>query len=296
MLFSVFESWMNHEHKTAGYLDDWMVKTVSYMTFGSSLSGIGSSVVASGMVKVAGYTAPFDVALGLLIVTFILIKVTWKENYGDRQITTGGNFAMGWVTLTSSSRLLLLGVTQSFFEGTMYCFIFSWTPILEETSFEGDIPHGIIFACFMVAMMLGSFIYQYLIKKMRSEAILKYACVVSGIALVAPAITSSHNVIFLSFCLYETCVGVYFSGMGYLRSMCIPNEMRSTIMNLYRVPLNLFVVIILINISSLSHSKLSSIFLLGLMVAASSYAYLEKMSSSQDLSKVNTEDDQDSKV
>ena len=43
---------------------------------------------------------------------------------------------------------------QSLFEGSMYTFVFLWTPALSP---DGEhLPHGMIFACFMVSSMAGS--------------------------------------------------------------------------------------------------------------------------------------------
>ena len=43
---------------------------------------------------------------------------------------------------------------QSLFEGSMYTFVFLWTPALSP---KGErLPHGMIFACFMVASMAGA--------------------------------------------------------------------------------------------------------------------------------------------
>ena len=51
-------------------------------------------------------------------------------------------------------RVGLLGAMQSLFEGSMYTFVFLWTPALSP---DGEhIPHGMIFACFMVSSMAGS--------------------------------------------------------------------------------------------------------------------------------------------
>ena len=50
--------------------------------------------------------------------------------------------------------LLLLGTIQSTFEAAMYTFVFMWTPALTPPGGEA-IPHGSIFACFMLACMLG---------------------------------------------------------------------------------------------------------------------------------------------
>lgn len=47
-----------------------------------------------------------------------------------------------------------MGAIQSLFEGSMYTFVFLWTPALSPN--DEDIPHGFIFATFMLSSMLGS--------------------------------------------------------------------------------------------------------------------------------------------
>jgi MFS transporter, MFS domain-containing protein family, molybdate-anion transporter len=52
----------------------------------------------------------------------------------------------------------------------------------------------------------------------------------------------------LSFMVFEACVGLYFPSIGTLRSQYIPEANRSTIMNLFRVPLNFLVVVVLLKV------------------------------------------------
>ena len=40
-------------------------------------------------------------------------------------------------------------------------------------------------------------------------------------------------------CCRQLAVGMYFPSMGYLRSQVIPEEQRASIMNWFRVPMNL---------------------------------------------------------
>jgi len=47
---------------------------------------------------------------------------------------------------------------------------------------------------------------------------------------------------YASFLLFELCVGVYFPMSGTLKGSIVPEESRSAIYNLYRVPLNCIVV------------------------------------------------------
>lgn len=66
----------------------------------------------------------------------------------------------------------------------------------------------------------------------------------------------------LGFCVFESCVGIFWPSIMKMRSQYIPEEARSTIMNFFRVPLNIFVCIVLYNVrkfissSSLSGKKL----------------------------------------
>ena len=49
----------------------------------------------------------------------------------------------------ADQKIALLGAMQSLFEGSMYTFVFLWTPALSP---HGEhLPHGMIFACFMVS-------------------------------------------------------------------------------------------------------------------------------------------------
>ena len=53
--------------------------------------------------------------------------------------------------------------------------------------------------------------------------------------------------VFASFLMFELACGIMFPTYGSLRSLYIPDEHRTTIMNIYRIPLNVFVVVILLN-------------------------------------------------
>ena len=48
----------------------------------------------------------------------------------------------------ADQKIALLGAMQSLFEGSMYTFVFLWTPALSPNG--EHLPHGMIFACFMV--------------------------------------------------------------------------------------------------------------------------------------------------
>jgi len=87
-------------------------------------------------------------------------------------------------------KITLLGAIQSLFEGSMYTFVFLWTPALSPNG--EDIPHGFIFATFMLASMLGSSIASRLMARssLKVESYMQIVFLISAAALLLPVITS----------------------------------------------------------------------------------------------------------
>ena len=54
--------------------------------------------------------------------------------------------------------------------------------------------------------------------------------------------------VFWSFVLFELCCGIHFPLISTLRSRYIPEDSRSAVLNLVRIPLNLLVCIILLKV------------------------------------------------
>lgn len=51
-----------------------------------------------------------------------------------------------------------------------------------------------------------------------------------------------------AFCGFEFCVGLFWPSMMKMRAQYVPEEMRATIINFFRFPLNLFVCLVLQNV------------------------------------------------
>lgn len=52
----------------------------------------------------------------------------------------------------------------------------------------------------------------------------------------------------MAFCVFEFAVGVFWPSMMKMRSQHVPEEMRATVINLFRIPLNAFVCVVLYNV------------------------------------------------
>lgn len=171
--------------------------------------------------------------------------------------------------------MFLLGVIQSLFEGAMFIFVFMWTPALEaahaqsvlaagdasaaaalngaQPAFKGEVlPHGIVFACFMACIMLGSRSTNSLLQTAEPGAIASVAFLGAALLLAVPIFQPGNEVhLMLAFCGFEVVCGMYFPLAGIQRSHIVPEGMRSMIMNVFRVGLNAVVMSVLLNIGSM---------------------------------------------
>lgn len=204
----------------------------------------------------------------------------------------------------SDEKIALLGAIQSLFEGSMYTWVFLWTPALSPN--DEEIPHGFIFATFMLASMLGSSLASKLLARssIRVESYMQIVFVVASASLLIPILasvcySSNSNILpyllalwftsriilqyvdlviveqflipppkvkgeslsfaqciqILGFCTFEACVGIFWPSIMKMRSQYIPEEARSTIMNFFRIPLNIFVCVVLYNVCYLIYDQ-----------------------------------------
>ena len=275
LLFSVFESWMVCEHKRQGFDEALIGDTFSYATFGNGLVAVIAGLVANSAAESSGYVAPFVVAILPLGIVAFVISCSWSENYGNQQSKMLSSLSKGFELIKNDTRIAALGLGQSLFEGAMYTFVFMWTPALKspeeilieeagiktnENSSTSDYL-GLIFAVFMICVMIGSSLFKmYSTKK---EYIYKMPLYMHFVAFLSMAgvtvLMDKKPVVYLCFLIFEGCVGVFYPSYGVIKSEKVPEEIRSAVMNIFRIPLNFFVVILLLKIKYLSSEVVFSI-------------------------------------
>jgi len=260
LLFSVFEAWLVSEHNRRGFEGDALGGTFSVAFFGNGLIAIAAGEIGqaaadvlpltpvAGSVHVGGYCSPFDVANVFISVCACLLVTTWSENYGhmgEKEKEGSGGFTTALRTMYTTPRVLECGIVSACFEASMYIFVFNWTPCLMEKD-EPNPPFGHIFAAFMVMSMLGSRVFALASQSMRVERLGMLTLVVAAACHGAIMVTSSVIIRLIAFLAFEACVGVYFPTIGTMKGQIVPEATRSTVYNLYRVPLNSIVVITLV--------------------------------------------------
>lgn len=250
LLWSAFESWMVSEHLSRGFNPEWISSTFSLMITFNGVVAIACGPLAQFATSVIDHpVAPFDLSALFLAVGGLLVWFTWTENYGETKQDLITQFTKSVSIISGDTRIALVGAQQALFEGAMYTFVFLWTPTLEAATAQADpkatIPYGIIFACFMVACSLGGAMFGSVSSLMRLQSLMRYLYLTAAAAMSTPLMSSNVMVIMTSFIVFEVVVGLFWPGIGTLRSRYIPEEYRATIINLIRVPLNLIVCLVL---------------------------------------------------
>eukprot|EP00540_Astrosyne_radiata_P004124 CAMPEP_0116843468 /NCGR_PEP_ID=MMETSP0418-20121206/12106_1 /TAXON_ID=1158023 /ORGANISM="Astrosyne radiata, Strain 13vi08-1A" /LENGTH=506 /DNA_ID=CAMNT_0004474227 /DNA_START=27 /DNA_END=1547 /DNA_ORIENTATION=- len=282
LLFSVFEAWLIRSHADAKIGKTLLGQSFSFAAYGNSIIAILAGLMANRAanttkmvpiadtgVYVGGFLNPFDIALVALVFCGSMTAFLWEENYGEEQKHDteekqgaekasddgrddprgGASWYSGLknalVATMRSRDILLCGIVSSVFEGSMYIFVFMWTPALKNltnsSESEVDLPFGLIFSTFMVCCMAGSSLFSILIGFIKGEALCVGVLAVASISMALVALSSSDTLALCAMNLFEVCVGMYWPIMGTMKGAIVPEDKRAAIYNLYRIPLNFIV-------------------------------------------------------
>ncbi|OCH86467.1 DUF791-domain-containing protein [Obba rivulosa] len=285
ILYSAFETWLISSANSLALPPSDLSTILGRATLVNAVVATAAGVVSNELVETTGtFTSPFIASGIILMLGWVVITGSWTENYGRG----GGSSVIGtdvfqlkrlgqaWKTVSSDLRLLVLGLTQTCFEGSMYLFVFLWVPFLQEAAVEdATLPLGYIFSSFMVSMMIGSIFYNaitaYHLPSGTSSGdpgestltlhakLSSLICAASALSFAISIYSENEHVRFWAFCVFEACVGMYYPVQGMLRGTLISDEHRATISSLFRVPLNVFVVVsLLTGVSSARHMVLAA--------------------------------------
>lgn len=245
VLFSAFEAWYVHEHmEIHDFPKEWISVTFAKASFWNGImavvAGLCTNIVSEWFGL--GPVAPYMIAIPFLLFAGIIVASHWNENTSDHKIKFRKLCSEGLRHIVTKETIFMIGAIEALFESVIYIVIFLWTPILQP----GDPSLGVAFSSFMICILIGQAIFQILSasKKIPVPLILIAAIVIAFVSNLV-LVYSTHpenrhvNLSFIAFLIFEFGVGLYFPAMGFLRSHIIPDSHRWSIMNWFRVPINL---------------------------------------------------------
>jgi len=269
LLFSVFESWavseLNKRWKVSTLIQEHFFSTMWFVNFIVAIAaGLFSQALVSaapeywpnqhptlgdGKWYLLGKTLPFDAAAMGLVLGWGIIWTQWKENFGTVDTGSESDAANRREWLTSWP-LWACGIIVACFEGAMFIFVFNWTPAMTPAGHTP--PHGLVFAMFMMCAMCGSCAVTLVqesvnIRKLALPMLLLAAgCLAACTTALSLPTATMLPVLLWAFNLFECCVGFYFPVISVVKSEVVPEEIRALAYNIYRVPLNALVVVVLL--------------------------------------------------
>eukprot|EP00042_Codosiga_hollandica_P028965 m.156094 g.156094 ORF g.156094 m.156094 type:complete len:439 (-) comp52928_c0_seq3:85-1401(-) len=252
LLYSAFESWIVCAISSEDLPPHLICELFSAATFGNALIAILAGFVANGAAMAWGLTGPFNLCIVPLLGCLTLIQTGWKENYGNTVVSPFAGFQNTLKSILEDRNMVMVGFITMFFEGAMYLFVFIWTPALNQRA-EGEFVHlGLIFAGFMIWKMTGSACYVLLERRYAVERFAWVVFALAALGLAAPLLSSSFFFTLAGFNLFELAIGMYWPTICTLRAQLVPEAVRSTTINIYRIPLNAIVIITLFQVGHMS--------------------------------------------
>merc|ERR1719231_108735 len=97
---------------------------------------------------------------------------------------------------------------------------------------------------------------------------------IAFLSMVAVTLFLDNKVtVYTMFVVFEGTVGLFYPAYGTIKSEKIPEDIRSAVMNIFRIPLNAFVVILLLKIKYFSSQVVFMICTISHGVALCCYTY-----------------------
>jgi hypothetical protein len=180
----------------------------------------------------------------------IATQLLWAENKpnADSHIGMNQNFIEAFEEL-KKREVLSMGLIESLYQAVLNIFLFAWTPILQNSTDTG-INVGFIFTCFITMMIIGTTIYEVFMIYLKCE----YYLSISISLLIETLLFFFVSYIddFLIRLVLLGCInGVtgFFSPLNsIIKSRILIERHRTTLMSIFRIPLNAYVIIVLVSL------------------------------------------------
>ena len=186
----------------------------------------------------------------LELLASIVIAVLWDENKPLEKSTDSF-----WAQLQDACKelkkvnVLCIGLIEGIALAVLNIYLFSWTPILKQST-PGGMNVGFIYTSMVLTMIVGTKSYEVLINYCHFDYYISITgCVfIQGVLLYITYIDSSflHRMLYLA--LFNGLTGFYNPLNSIIKSNILVEQYRALLMNLFRIPLNTYVIIVLLTL------------------------------------------------
>jgi len=285
IIATIFESWvifeankefgLNHEKEK----DRYIKKLFKAQNLIDASSSIVVSAICAMSYYIFGIFGPVGISMIFSLISIITIMLSWSENKpaSFNISNTFNQYKEAFMEL-KKREVLTMGIIESTWAAVLSIFIFAWTPILKSST-QFEFNPGMVFFCFVMAIISGTKLYEIFVIHLRSNV---FICMffVLLVEILAFLILYSFNIFYVRFlmCIIINGIcGIYQPINSIIKAKILKEKYRALLMNLFRVPLNLYVVFVLIFIKKLEASELcivcSLLLIVSLLGALSLFLY-----------------------
>ena len=205
-------------------------------------------IICAVVYSYLGIYAPFVISFTFSLLSLLVIAKNWKENALSKSETIMAQMK-GALREFTKCEVLGIGLIEGIVMACLNMFLFSWTPILKQSTSGGMNP-GFIFTSMVLTMIVGTKICKLLIVYLYCDYFISITgCLFfQGIFLILTYYKDSFLERLIFLCAFDGLIGFYNPVNSVLKSKILVEKYRALLMNLFRVPLNIYVIIVLLTI------------------------------------------------
>lgn len=175
----------------------------------------------------------------------IVIQLSWSENENKLKEKKIKDCYIEAFKELKRREVLCLGIAESSTLAVQNLFLFLWTPVLIETTSGGDtINIGFIFLCLVTSIIVGTKVFEILILYLQIGLynVLLFVLITIFSALTTIYFFDSFLLRLILFSVLNGICGLYQPLFSFIKYRVLEDKHRALLMNIFRIPLNLYVV------------------------------------------------------
>lgn len=189
--------------------------------------------------------------------SFSISQVNNENNSNNKTFSAFYNQLKDSLQELKKKEVLYIGIIESIMNSSWGLFLFSWTPLLNDLSIKNHVNVGFTYICFVMALIGGAILYEIFIIKLRKSyyKVLFVAILIQIICFLVIVYTRSFYICLINLAFVNGMIGFTSPLFSIIKSSVIIEKFRSQIMSLFRVPLNIYVITLLLMTHYLSSTK-----------------------------------------
>lgn len=255
LINTTFEAWVVYEAgKDFGTYtierDRFLKKLFRTANILDAIMSILISAICAIIYSIFGLYAPLWISIAFSVFGSIAIAALWDENkpMAGSKVSALSQFSSACQEL-KKREVLCVGLIESIVMAVLNIFLFSWTPILKEST-PGGINVGFIFTCMVLTMILGTKVYEVIILHLGCDyyASIGASLFLEGFLFLVVFFADNFRTRLLCLSAINGIQGFYNPLNSIIKSKILVEKYRALLMNIFRIPLNLYVIVVLVTL------------------------------------------------